>query len=115
MSPSSQVQPHNTWAVVVFAARETVEVLLQSVQAACLAGQGPIDVLVNGNPDFASELAEHFALAGAPQVNIWSIAQGDKANAWDQYIHAIWAGQPLAFFIDGYVRLSPDSVAQPCV
>ena len=116
MSQPTQVQPHNTWAVVVFAARETVEVLLQSVQAACVAGQGraQIDVLVNGNPGLASELAERMApvpaVAGAPQVNIWSIAQGDKANAWNQYIHTIWSGQPLAFFIDGYVRLNPDSV-----
>jgi hypothetical protein len=72
-------------------------------------------VLVNGNPGLANALAERMTLApvapGFHVVNIWSIAQGDKANAWNQYIHAIWSGQPLAFFIDGYVRLNPDSVA----
>lgn len=109
-------QPINKWAIVVFAARETVDVLLQSVQAARMAGQGraQIDVLVNGHPSLASELAARMAavpaMAGGPQVNIWSIAMGDKANAWNQYIHTIWSGQPLVFFLDGYVRLHPDAV-----
>ena len=117
MLQPTPVQSLNTWAVVIFAARETVDVLLQSVRTACIAGRGraDIDVLVNGNPSLASELAARLTqvsvLSGAPVVNIWSIAQGDKANAWNQYIHRIWSGQPLAFFIDGYVRLNPDSVA----
>ena len=117
MPQPNPVQSLNTWAIVVFAARETVDVLLQSVRAACVAGQGRahIDVLVNGNPGLANALAARMTLApvapGFPVVNIWSITQGDKANAWNQYIHAIWSGQPLAFFIDGYVRLNPDSVA----
>lgn len=117
MPPTTPVQSTNTWAIVVFASRETVDVLLLSVQAACMAGRGraQIDVLVNGNPGLARELAARIgsatAGAGGPVVNIWSIAQGDKANAWNQYIHAVWSGQHLAFFIDGYVRLNPDAVA----
>ena len=116
MSQPTQVQPLTTWAIVVFAARETADVLWQSVQAARRAGQGRahIDVLVNGNPSLANELVACMERAlpvlDAPIVNIWSIDAGDKANAWNQYIHCIWSGQSLAFFIDGYVRLNPDSV-----
>jgi hypothetical protein len=43
-------------------------------------------------------------------LRIWSIPLGDKANAWNQYIHHLWAGQELVFFIDGYVRLNSDAI-----
>lgn len=117
MLQSTQAQSPGPWAIVIFASRESVGVLLQAVQAAGVAGRGraQIDVLVNGNPGLAAEFAARMAgappVAGGPAVNIWSIAQGDKANAWNQYIHRIWAGQALSFFIDGYVRLNPDAVA----
>jgi len=47
---------------------------------------------------------------GTAKIKVWSIVQGDKANAWNQYVHRIWAGEQLAFFVDGYVRLNRDAV-----
>lgn len=116
MHPLTPSQFFKAWAIVIFVARETIDVLMQSVRAASIAGQGRanIDVMVNGNPELAHELAGRLAqgpvVPNAPVVNVWSIAQGDKANAWNQYIHGIWSGQSIAFFIDGYVRLNPDAV-----
>ena len=104
------------WAIVIFACRESVETLTRTVSAALIdaSNTAVVDILVNGN----SELAEKFAarleqLVQQPRVasvRVWSIPYGDKANAWNQYIHQIWDGQEIAFFVDGYIRLNPDAV-----
>jgi len=109
------------WALVIFACRESLPQLLQTLDAAQVsaASCAVIDVLVNGNPPLASALATELTrrqaasagLVANPAIRIWTIALGDKANAWNQYIHHIWATEELAFFIDGYVRLNPDAVA----
>lgn len=109
------------WAVVIFACRETLSQLQQTLDAALVsaASCAVIHVLVNGNPQLANALVTKLAqqdiaptkLGSSPSVQVWSIPLADKANAWNQYIHNIWAGERLAFFIDGYVRLNPDAVA----
>jgi hypothetical protein len=108
------------WSVVIFACRESLPQLLQTLDAARLsaASCAVIQVLVNGNPALANELAVELNRQQAsadqavtnPAVQLWSIPTGDKANAWNQYIHQLWAGEEIAFFIDGYVRLNPDAV-----
>ena len=104
-----------SWALVIFASRETPTTLRQTIDAALVSAGGlaRIDVLVNGNVQLAADIARSFAeTAGMKEspVRIWSIPLGDKANAWNQYIHQIWAGEDLAFFVDGYVRLNADAV-----
>ncbi|MEH3086149.1 MAG: hypothetical protein PGN26_06345 [Xylophilus ampelinus] len=104
-------------AIVVFASRESLPVLQRSIDAAraaaAPAGLYRIEVVVNGNPPLAQALAQ--AQPGvrssgpAVPLRVWSIALGDKANAWSQYFHAIWQGEALAFFMDGYVRPNPDA------
>jgi len=108
------------WALVIFACRETLPQLRQTLDAALVSASAcaVIHVLVNGNLTLANALAgnldqrppgsakENSALA----IQVWSIPLGDKANAWNQYIHQIWAGEAIAFFIDGYVRLNADAV-----
>ena len=108
------------WALVIFANRESLHQLRQTLAAAQTSASAcaVIHVLVNGNPTLANAIAAELAQRQdskastglAPAVKVWSIPLGDKANAWNQYIHQIWAGETLAFFIDGYVRLNPDAV-----
>ena len=112
------------WVIVIFASRETLATLLKTLHAATAAAQGlaNIEVLVNGNLQLAADVVGHFRDAEAavgevvasasawPRVRIWSIPFGDKANAWNQYIHQIWVGEEIAFFVDGYVRLNADAV-----
>ena len=113
------------WALVIFASREKQPALLKTIQVAAVAAEGraSIEVLVNGNPQLAADISRHLMdSAGAeigkdvasmnarPHIRIWSIPLGDKANAWNQYIHQIWADKELAFFVDGYVRLNSDAV-----
>jgi hypothetical protein len=103
-------------ALVVFASRETVDVLVRAVQAAVVAARdlADIDVLVNGNPTLASAFLHHMGqkkvLMNAPRVRVWTLAVSDKAHAWNQYIRHIWTGEDIAFFMDGYVRLKPDAL-----
>lgn len=104
------------WTVVIFASRESLDTLLQTIAAAQIAAAGiaAIDVLVNGNNPLALALTNHLDSLEIPNaslpIRVWDIAVGDKANAWNQYIHQIWAGESIAFFIDGYVRLNPNSI-----
>lgn len=105
-----------SWGVVLFAARETADVLIRSIDAARSAAVGhtTIDVLVNGNASLATSLAALLAAREAMQSNgplrVWSIPHGDKANAWNQYVHHIWRDENVAFFVDGYVQIKPDAL-----
>jgi hypothetical protein len=70
--------------------------------------------MVNGNSMLANELASTFAerssvASGDTPLKIWSIPRGDKANAWNRYVHDIWDGESIAFFVDGYVQPNPDA------
>lgn len=108
------------WTLAIFACRETLPQLLQTLEAARVSAAccTTIHVLVNGNPELAKNLAQKLSqtqsviegLDAQPTIRVWSIALGDKANAWNQYIHNIWANEEIAFFIDGYVRLNADAV-----
>lgn len=115
MRAATQDMPR-TWAIVIFASRESLAVLVSTIKAAQIAacGVATIDVVVNGNNELADALTKQLCdpelASDETSVKVWKIAVGDKANAWNQYLHQIWSGEKIAFFIDGYVRLNPDSV-----
>jgi hypothetical protein len=103
-------------AVSIYASRETLPLLertLGAAVAACGAVPSVVDVLINGNP----ELARTFAGMMAPvkvlpnvSVQVWALRLGDKANAWNQYIHTIAPASHSYFFVDGYARLHPTAI-----
>jgi hypothetical protein len=74
--------------------------------------------LINGNQALADALAAGLvqrqdapdSARSSPRLKVWSIPLADKANAWNQYIHQLWAGEEIVFFIDGYVRFNADAV-----
>jgi hypothetical protein len=37
---------------------------------------------------------------------------GDKAHAWNEYVHRIWPSGTTAFYIDGYVEVKPDALSR---
>ena len=116
MSPVPNHAPAK-WAIVVFASRESLDMVLGTVKAAQIAAQGvaAIDILVNGNLllgiALADQLDTRIHAVEAVRVRVWSVAVGDKANAWNQYIQQIWSGEDIAFFVDGYVRVNPNAVS----
>lgn len=115
MKQASTLTPAK-WAIVIFASRESLDMLGRTISAAQIAAKdrANIDVLVNGNEPLAVALTNQLCLqpsaCDAAAVRVWSVTVGDKANAWNQYIHHIWSGENIAFFVDGYVRLNPDAV-----
>jgi hypothetical protein len=113
---SSPDSPFN-WKLVIFASRETPEMVMRTVSAALIAAKNKasIDILVNGNDALALALLpllrEQTPLLDQPPITIWSISMGDKANAWNQYLQHLWSEEEIVFFIDGYVRLNADAIS----
>jgi hypothetical protein len=106
------------WSVAIIAARETIATLSRCIHAtlmACGDHNAIVDVVINGNAALASEAAD-MAVSGAftsgpSTLRIWSIIAGDKAHAWNQYVHRIWPGSEVAFFVDGYAEPRHDAFA----
>lgn len=96
--------------------RESAADTWKTLQAIACAATRPtrVDLLVNGRPTLAvalkSQLEAGVASCGHLHVNVWSIAFGDKAHAWNEYIQNIWCGTGMAFFVDGYARVRPDAL-----
>jgi hypothetical protein len=107
-----------SWSVAIIAARESIATLSRCIRAsltACGDRDAIVDVVINGNPSLAQEAAEVAAsgafACGPGTLRIWSTAAGDKAHAWNQYVHHIWPGSETAFFVDGYAEARPDAFA----
>lgn len=104
----------SAWSVAVIASRESLCVLdgcIRAALAACAGREAVIDILINGNPDLAHSAAAHAGVWQTPgiQVNVWSLRQGDKAHAWNEYVHRIWTPGTTAFFLDAYAQARPDA------
>lgn len=105
------------WSVAILAARENVATLASSVRAAeraCTGSPAMIDVLVNGNRQLAEKTAHSVqSLTDHPvgvSVRIWAIELADKAHALNQYMETIYPGSQIAYFVDGYAQMQPDSL-----
>ncbi len=104
------------WAIAVFAARENACELLLTINTIVAASnqRTVIDIMVNGNPSLAKETARllvetNLSTAGLA-VRVWSVTLGDKAHAWNQYVHHVCPSAGLYFFVDGYVHLMRDAL-----
>ena len=101
----------------VVASRESAAVLEQTLHALAVAQPGVtrVDVLINGNPALARDIAARLAAAIAPHAApgwwVWHHPLRDKANALNHYVHDIWPGG-LAYFVDGYARVRPDALGR---
>lgn len=101
-------------AVAIISSRETPEVLSDAVRAAKLglaSHDGILDVVINGNRALADALsgrahASEFT-TGATRIRIWYLPLGDKAHAWNTYVHHIWPDSRTTVFVDGYVEVEP--------
>lgn len=115
---SSAAPPADTpqrWGVAVISSRESRTDLLaclDALRAACGARAVVVDLLVNGNPARASEMAAALGptVSDGFQVRVWELAFGDKAHAWNEYVQRVAPPVSHAFFVDGYVRVKPDAL-----
>ena len=104
-------EPMLPWPVAVFAHNEARNIIacLDSLQA---AASQPIEchVLANACTDRTEALVREYA-ATHPNVQLHSITLGDKANAWNVFVHeAAPRGAAHYFFIDGDVRATPGAL-----
>jgi glycosyltransferase involved in cell wall biosynthesis len=105
------METERPWPVAVFAHNEERNILacLESLKE---ASSHPLAcyVLANACTDHTEALvAEH--ARSHPNVHLVSIQLGDKANAWNVFVHELApAHAPFYFFIDGDVRASPAAI-----
>lgn len=111
--PDEEIAAH----LAVFSSRESPDVLVSTVIAAKNAAKGVakcIDVLVNGNPALARQIADWASrLSPAddePRVRVWEFVLGDKAHAWNEYIERLAPEGRDCFFVDGYAAVEPLSL-----
>lgn len=108
------------WSVVILSSRDDAETLCSSIEAARTAVSGEpaiIDVMVNGNRRLAEQASARLdsrrsSARAAPTVRVWSLRLRDKGHAWNEYVHTVWPGAEVAFFIDGYARVWPDALTR---
>lgn len=113
------ISASDSWAVAIIAARESVATLdevVRGVAEACLGVRAQIDVLVNGNRNLAQRLAEKLHENPLPdddrKVCVWYIEVGDKANTWNYYVHHLYGGAAITFFVDGYAHPRPNALTE---
>lgn len=107
------------WSVAVFAHNEAprIEHALRSLVES--AGGHPLDitVLANGCTDRTAAIARDVARScAAARIDVIEIRTGDKANAWNVYVHEVSSRQApgavaMHVFADGDIRVGPGALA----
>lgn len=104
-------------ALAVFSSRENIDTLCETVQAALMASAGVVDhvdVLVNGNPALAEQMAARatgMRLPEAPlRLRVWFIPMGDKSHTWNEYVERLLPPGRAGVFVDGYAAVEPQSL-----
>jgi glycosyltransferase involved in cell wall biosynthesis len=100
-----------SWPVAVFAHNEARNIVacLDSLQLAA-AVPPTCYVLANACSDDTEARVRHYARTH-PNVRLVLIELGDKANAWNVFVHEVVSPDvPAVFFIDGDVRATPGAL-----
>ncbi|CAH1747211.1 conserved protein of unknown function [Thauera humireducens] len=105
-------------AVVIISFRETTETLYNAIAAALRALKGfnaVLDVVVNGNAELAESVAGCMRdrcgeFPAGVRLRCWYLVCGDKAHAWNTYVHELWPGARTTVFMDGYVEAAVDAI-----
>jgi len=99
-------QVSGRWPVAVFAHNE--EDCIEACVRSLLDNRQPgialeVHVLANACSDGTETVVARLA-ASEPSVRLHSISIGDKANAWNVYVHEVAPESDVHFFIDGDVQ-----------
>ncbi len=103
-------------SIVIFSSREPAATVLQAIEHALLAAGSysyQLHLFFNGDEQRAKTLTDLIRQHYPQQtVQVWFFALADKANCMNQYWHQVKPAARMHFFVDGYVRLQPDSFSQ---
>ena len=101
------------WPIAVFAHNESQHILrcLESLTAGASGHPIVCYVLANGCNDDTERLVAGYAARHTP-VHLISIARGDKANAWNEYVHRSAPDTAVHFFLDGDCRAAAGALRE---
>ena len=68
-----------------------------------------IHILVNGCSDDTAQVAATLAAAD-PKITVHELPVGDKAHAWNEYVHRLAGDAAIHVFLDGDIRPSPGAI-----
>ena len=111
MPTRQHTTPIKTWAAAVFAHNEArrIRTCLDSLLQGQSATPGRVTVLINGSTDGTAAIVRSIA-ADHPCIELVLLNQGDKAAAWNHYVHERAIAADMHLFIDGDVLAEPGSV-----
>ncbi len=98
-------------SVCVFACNEadSIAASLSALLESNLGEDDRVHVVVNGSSDGTERIARQYA-AGDKRISVHILAFGDKANAWNHYVHLIATPGDHHVFLDGDVRPAPGAL-----
>lgn len=102
-----------SWAIAVFAHNEADHIVasLASVIAATAQPQNIcIYVLNNGSRDNTGAKVREFMQHAGARIELIELIVGDKANAWNHFVHELTAEANYFGFVDGDVTLAPGAL-----
>jgi glycosyltransferase involved in cell wall biosynthesis len=102
----------DSWSAAIFAHNEakTIAACLDSLLTQEPRSPGRVFVLVNGSRDATADIVARYA-AEHPVVRPVVLPLGDKAGAWNHYVHVLRPPADVHFFVDGDVRAAPGALA----
>ena len=94
-----------SWSICIFAHNEAERLpqCLAALDGAAAGGDYTAHVMENGSTDRTAEAARAFSCLDS-RVQVHELPVGDKANAWNEYVHRIAGDADMHIFIDGDVR-----------
>ena len=105
--------PAFDWSIAVFARNEAASLApcLEAIYAALGGRCAAVTLVLNGCTDGSAALAVALAARAPVPVQVWQIGFADKANAWNQFIHALRPAARHYAFVDAYARVQPGALA----
>ncbi|MFC0406742.1 glycosyltransferase [Roseomonas elaeocarpi] len=100
------------WTAAVFG-RNEAPFIAGCIRALARAGEGRnlhVTVLLNGTTDGSAALAAAALREAGLRGRVFLIPQADKANALNQFIHALRPRAEVGFFVDAYAAVEPDAL-----
>ncbi|MBP0496110.1 glycosyltransferase [Pararoseomonas indoligenes] len=100
------------WSAAVFG-RNEAPFIPGCIRALARAGAGRdlhVTVLLNGTTDGSAAAASAALREAGLRGRVFAISQADKANAFNQFVHALRPRAETGFFVDAYAEVAPDAL-----
>ena len=97
-------------AVFAYNEQELITSCLDSIRACPEGMVAPVHVLINGCTDRTEEIVRAYAQQHRNIIPV-VITRGDKANAWNHYVHQVAPAARVHCFMDGDMMITEGSLA----